>query len=64
MSAEVVYLDFKKAETTEPDVMCYIACKFCHNKTFTLVEDLPDYFNMMRCAACGAHLGRIGWAQE
>lgn len=64
MTAEVVFLDFTKPETTEPDVMAFIACKVCRNKTFTMTEDVVGYFSLVRCACCGAHLGRIGWAQE
>lgn len=58
----VVFLKFKSAELA-PDMMAFHACKHCRNKTFTLTEDRVGEFPLMRCAACGQHMGRIGWAE-
>lgn len=63
MSTEnVVFLRFKAPETTSDDTMTFIACRACRNKTYTLTEDRPGEFPLLRCAACGAHIGRMGWA--
>lgn len=61
---KVVLLSFRNEVTTEPDMMAFIACSHCRNKTYTLTEDRVGDFPLMRCAACGVHTGRIGWAKE
>lgn len=58
--SNVVHLAFR-AETVRDDEMAFIACAHCRNKTYTLV-DQPQDFPLLRCAACGAHIGRMGWA--
>jgi hypothetical protein len=60
---EVVELKFKSPHVVE-DSMAFIACAECRNKTFTLVEDRLGEFPLMRCAACGNHIGRMGWAHD
>lgn len=59
----VIRLEFRSPHT-EPDAMAFIACKSCRNKTYTLTEDRVGYFPLMRCAACGQHMGRMGWAHD
>ena len=59
MSDKVVSLEFGK-----PDETSFISCAACGNKTFTIVEDVPDHFPLMRCGACGHRIGRIAWAPE
>jgi hypothetical protein len=59
----VIHLAFKSPHATE-DTMAFLACGVCHNKTYTLTEDTPGYFPLMRCAACGQHMGRMGWAHD
>ena len=59
----VVHLEFKSPHT-EDDVFAFIGCKYCHNKTFTLQEDRVGSFPLMKCAACGCHIGRMGWAHD
>ena len=63
MSAEVVFLEFKSPHV-EDDIMAFICCKACKNKTYTLTEDKPGTFPLLRCAACGCHIGRMGWAHD
>ena len=63
MSAEVIHLAFT-SPLVEPDTMAFIACKACRNKTYTLTEDRVGGFPLMRCAACGCHIGRVGWAEK
>jgi len=58
--SNLIYLDFKNGNTTD-DMMSFIACGHCHNKTYTLTDDDQSKFALMRCAACGNHIGRIGW---
>jgi hypothetical protein len=59
----VVFLKFKSPHVVE-DMCAFIACRHCRNKTYTLVEDRVGSFPMMKCAACGAHIGRMGWASD
>jgi hypothetical protein len=59
----VVFLRFKSPHTDE-DMMDLSACSYCRNKTFTLTHDKMETFPLMRCAACGAHIGRMGWAHD
>ena len=56
----VVFLAFK-SDRGETDTMSFFACKVCRNKTYTLTEDQADYHMLLRCAACGQHMGRMGW---
>jgi len=61
--ADVIHLAFRSPHA-EPDTMAFIACKNCRNKTYTLIEDRVDDFPLLRCAACGQHMGRMGWAYD
>ncbi len=63
MSDNVVFLEFKSPHV-EDDTMAFQSCVVCMNKTFTLTKDKPDDFPLMRCAACGQHIGRMGWAHD
>mgnify|MGYP001576579116 CR=1 FL=1 len=58
---KVVYLKFK-SEQLDEDTMAFLACKVCKNKTFTHTFDDMDNFPLVRCAACGQHIGRVGYA--
>lgn len=61
-SGNVVYLAYR-SPAAEDDMMAFIACKHCKNKTYTLTYDQPEpSFPLLRCAACGQHMGRMGWA--
>ena len=62
MSDKVVYLTYKNRETTEEGID-FAACKHCRNKTFTITHDTLE-FPLIKCAACGNHIGRMGWAEE
>lgn len=64
MSDNVVHLNFR-SPTVDDDFGAMHACTVCRNKTFTLTVDRPDGgFPLMRCAACGSHIGRMGWAHD
>jgi len=63
MSDNVVHLKFRSPHVQE-DTMSFLACRVCRNKTFTLVEDKCEEFPLMRCAACGQHMGRMGWSHD
>ena len=58
----VVHLNFKSANTEEEHVS-FTCCANCKNKTFTVTNDAIG-FPLMKCAACGAHIGLIGFANE
>ncbi len=59
----VIHLAFKSPHV-EDDAMAFLSCKACANKTYTLTTDRPGSFPLMRCAACGQHIGRMGWAHD
>lgn len=59
----VVYLKFKN-DNLQEDTMAFLACAVCKNKTFTHTFDRVDSFPLVRCAACGQHIGRVGWADD
>ena len=57
----VVFLKLKSPEQTD-DTMAFLACRVCRNKTYTHTVDDVNGWTLCRCAACGNHIGRIGWA--
>ncbi len=63
MSDNVIHLEFKSPHVAS-DTMAFISCVACRNKTFLLVEDQLDNFPLMKCSACGSHIGRMGWAHD
>lgn len=60
---EVVELKFRSPHV-EDGQRAFLACKECRNKTYLMVDDRPGYFPLMQCAACGMHMGRMGWAHD
>jgi hypothetical protein len=60
----VVFLRFRSDALKTDEDVCVEACAHCRNKTFTVMYDSHNNFPMMRCAVCGAHIGRIGWAHD
>lgn len=60
---KVVFLKFRSPEQRE-DTMAFLACAVCKNKTYTHTIDQVGGFPLVRCAACGQHIGRIGWADN
>lgn len=64
MSGNVIKLTFKSPHV-EDDMMAFLACITCRNKTFTLTDINPGVnFPLLKCAACGSHLGRMGWTHD
>ena len=61
---KVVFLAFKNPVETTDEGINFVACKHCRNKTYTLIDDAVEQFPMLKCAACGSHIGRIGWADN
>lgn len=59
----MVHLAFRSPQASD-DLMAFHACAHCRNKTFTVTEDRVGWFPLMRCAACGQHMGRVGWAPD
>lgn len=62
-SDNVIFLKFKSPHTEDGE-MAMLACKVCRNKTYTFTFDQASSFPLMRCAACGNHAGRMGWAHD
>ena len=60
---KVIYLAFSSLHQVH-DQMDFMACKVCRNKTYTHTYVGDSNFPLVRCAACGQHIGRIGWADE
>jgi hypothetical protein len=63
MTEKVVYLAYTNRETVAEGID-FISCGHCRNKTYTMTHDSKDGFPLVKCAACGCHIGRIGWANE
>lgn len=63
MSDNVVHLSFKSPHVEDAE-RGWLACRNCKNKTYLLIEDRPQDFPLMQCAACGQHMGRMGWAHD
>lgn len=59
-AGNVVFLKFRSPEQEE-DTMAFLACRVCKNKTYTHTIDRVGDYPLVRCAACGQHIGRIGW---
>lgn len=51
---------------TDTEGIYMTACIHCRNKTFLLILPAPQEsgFPMLRCAACGLDLSRIGWIAD
>jgi hypothetical protein len=63
MTGKVIFLAFQSPHV-QSDTMAFLSCRLCKNKTYTLTEDIPGEFPLLRCAACGQHMGRMGWAHD
>lgn len=61
-SDNVVYLRFENPEVQE-DAIAFLSCNTCRNKTYTLIMG-NDKFPRVACAACGQHIGKIGWYND
>lgn len=60
MTGEVVYLEFH-SHRQKPEGMDFLACSHCRTKTFTHTYLGGNEFPLVKCAACGQHIGRVGW---
>jgi len=63
MSKNVVFLAFS-SDKVEPEGWGCHTCKRCRNKTFLLVDNGAEDWPMLRCAACGDNIGKVGWASD
>lgn len=59
----VIHLAFRSPQMTEGE-RDLGTCANCRNKTYIVVHDMPRGFPLLQCAACGQHIGRIGWAHD
>ncbi len=62
--SNVIKLEPRSPHSREEDGITFIACGSCKNKTYTLVEDYRSTFPLMKCAACGQAMGRMGWYHD
>lgn len=60
----VIKLEFRSPHMRDDDDVWFISCASCKNKTYTLVEDGRSDFPLMKCAACGQAMGRMGWVHD
>lgn len=58
---KLIYLAYSSPQQVH-DQMDFMACKVCRNKTYTHTYVGESGFALVRCAACGQHIGRAGWA--
>lgn len=63
MTDNIIHLAFKSPHVEDGELQM-LACNYCRNKTYTLSLDRIDGFPLMKCAACGQHMGRMGWAHD
>ena len=61
--SNVIELKFRSPHMRD-DMMSFISCGHCRNKTYTLKDDDKSPFPLMICAACGKHMGRMGWVHD
>lgn len=59
----VIQLAFSSGESVV-ERHALIACRECRNKTFKLRYEGDAQFPLLQCAACEAHIGKIGWVHE
>lgn len=59
---KVIFLAFRNEKLSEREIG-FAACVACRNKTFLMIHDEHDY-PLIKCAACGDRIGRVGWAGE
>jgi hypothetical protein len=60
--SNVVFLAYNN-DRLEESGPAMLACAICRNKAFSVLAP-DDGFKILKCTACGQHLGRIGWAEE
>lgn len=46
-----------------PDTITFLCCKHCRNKTYTHTYEQGSEYPLVKCSACGSHIGRIGWVE-
>jgi len=63
MNENVVHLAFTNPNLVKAEERAYLACRVCSNKTYLLLH-FDDEFPTMQCAACGQHMGKMGWASK
>lgn len=61
--SNVIELKFKSPHVDGGE-RALLSCRNCRNKTYLMVDDKPGFFPLMQCAACGCHVGRMGWAHD
>jgi hypothetical protein len=64
MTENVIKLEFRSPHMRDDDSLTFIACGICRNKTYTLMNDFRSSFPIMKCAACGQAMGRMGWYHD
>ena len=60
---KVIFLAFKN-EKVNPSGRDFLACGHCRNKTYILEWHGDSKFPLCQCAACGMHIGLVGWAEQ
>lgn len=60
MTGKVIELRPKPPGVDE-EHLTFFACGSCRNKTYTLTLDRHSEYPLLKCAACGHKIGRMGW---
>lgn len=63
MTDKVVFLAYS-SDKVEAEGISVRACRRCMNKTFLMIDNGPEDWPMLRCAACGDNIGKVGWAHD
>lgn len=58
----VVFLNFK-SPNLQDDTLAFLSCVACKNKSFVFMSDEQEAA-LVKCCACGAHIGRMGWYHD
>lgn len=62
--SNLIELKFRSPHVVDGESITFVCCGECRNKTFTLIEDHRSGFPLMKCAACGTAIGRMGWVHD
>lgn len=62
---DLIHLKFNN-QGLQSEFVCTTTCAHCKNKTFLLTrpDTNEETFMTLKCAACGSHIGRIGWVED
>lgn len=63
MSEKVVFLAWSNTKVVVGG-RDFLSCTPCKNKTYTIIWQGDEKFPLVQCAACGNHIGYMGWVDS